>query len=73
MGMMRGLFGTDRRRAQYLLIAFIVPLVGLLFQAPIGRAPLLFAGLLVTGTLGFAARSAPPYHLLSTFPRSTCP
>jgi heme exporter protein CcmB len=35
--------------------AFIVPLVGLLFQAPIGRAPLLFGGLLVAGTLGFAA------------------
>jgi len=34
---------------------FMVPLVGLLFQAPMGRAPLLLAGLLVTGTLGFAA------------------
>lgn len=33
----------------------VVPLVGLLFQAPITRAPLLFIGLLVTGTLGFAA------------------
>ena len=35
--------------------AFMVPLVGLLFQAPIGRAPLLLIGLLVAGTLGFAA------------------
>ena len=34
---------------------FMVPLIGLLFQAPITRAPLLFLGLLVTGTLGFAA------------------
>ena len=34
---------------------FIVPLVGLLFRAPIDRAPLLLIGLLVTGTLGFAA------------------
>ncbi len=34
---------------------FMVPLIGLLFQAPIGRAPLLLIGLLVTGTLGFAA------------------
>jgi heme exporter protein CcmB len=35
--------------------AIIVPLVGLLFRAPIDRAPLLLIGLLVTGTLGFAA------------------
>ena len=35
--------------------AFVVPLIGLLFQAPITRAPLLFIGLLVSGTLGFAA------------------
>ena len=35
--------------------AFMVPLVGLLFQAPINRAPLLFIALLLTGTLGFAA------------------
>jgi heme exporter protein CcmB len=35
--------------------AFMVPLVGLLFQAPIDRAPFLLIGLLVTGTLGFAA------------------
>jgi len=34
---------------------FMVPLIGLLFQAPIGRAPLLLIGLMVTGTLGFAA------------------
>jgi heme exporter protein CcmB len=34
---------------------FMVPLVGLLFQAPITRAPVLLVGLLVTGTLGFAA------------------
>jgi heme exporter protein CcmB len=33
----------------------LVPLVGLLFDAPVGRAPLLLAGLVVTGTLGFAA------------------
>ena len=34
---------------------FMVPLVGLLFQAPLGRAPLLLIALLLTGTLGFAA------------------
>ena len=38
-----------------LVEAIIVPLVALLFQAPIHRAPLLLIGLLVTGTLGFAA------------------
>ena len=35
--------------------AFVTPVVGLLFQAPIDRAPLLLVGLLLTGTLGFAA------------------
>jgi heme exporter protein CcmB len=38
-----------------LVEALIVPVVGLLFQAPIGRAPLLLVGLLAAGTLGFAA------------------
>lgn len=33
----------------------IVPVVGLLFQAPLGRAPWLLTGLLAAGTLGFAA------------------
>ena len=33
----------------------LVPVVGLLFGAPIARAPWLLAGLLATGTLGFAA------------------
>jgi heme exporter protein CcmB len=33
----------------------LVPIVGLLFQAPIGRAPGILAALIVTGTLGFAA------------------
>jgi heme exporter protein B len=33
----------------------MVPLVGLLFQAPLNRAPWLLIALLVTGTLGFAA------------------
>jgi heme exporter protein CcmB len=33
----------------------LVPVVGLLFHAPIGRAPWLLAGLLAAGTLGFAA------------------
>lgn len=32
----------------------IVPVVGLLFAAPIGRAPLLLGALLATGTIGFA-------------------
>jgi len=32
----------------------LVPIVGLLFGAPIGRAPLLLGGLLAAGTLGFA-------------------
>jgi heme exporter protein B len=35
--------------------AIVVPLVGLLFQAPILASPVLLAGLLATGTLGFAA------------------
>jgi len=33
----------------------IVPLVGFLFDAPLGRAPWLLAGLLVTGTIGLAS------------------
>ncbi len=33
----------------------LVPVVGLLFHAPLGRAPWLLAGLLVTGTVGFAS------------------
>jgi heme exporter protein B len=33
----------------------LVPIVGLLFDAPITRAPLLLAGLLLAGTVGFAA------------------
>ena len=33
----------------------LVPAIGLLFQAPIARAPWLLAALLVTGTIGFAA------------------
>lgn len=33
----------------------LVPIVGLMFQAPIFRAPLLLAGLLLLGTVGFAA------------------
>jgi len=33
----------------------IVPVIGLLFDAPIGRAPWLLAGLLSTGTIGLAA------------------
>ena len=32
----------------------LVPIVGLLFDAPIGRAPFLLAGLLIAGTVGFA-------------------
>lgn len=35
--------------------AVLLPIVGLLFGAPIGRAPWLLLGLLATGTLGFAA------------------
>jgi len=34
---------------------FMVPLIALLFQAPIDRAPFLLIGLLVAGTLGFTA------------------
>ena len=34
--------------------AVLVPVVGLLFWAPIGRAPWLLAGLVVAGTVGFA-------------------
>lgn len=39
----------------FALEVLLVPIVALLFQAPIGRAPWLLAGLLVTGTIGFAA------------------
>lgn len=35
--------------------SLIVPLVALLFQAPVGRHPWLLIGLLAAGTLGFAA------------------
>jgi heme exporter protein CcmB len=35
--------------------AIVVPLVGLMFQAPLFRHPVLMAGLLVTGTVGFTA------------------
>ncbi len=35
--------------------AVLVPLVGLLFHAPIGSAPLALAGLLLCGTIGFSA------------------
>jgi heme exporter protein CcmB len=35
--------------------AALVPVTGLLFRAPIGRAPWLLAGLLAAGTVGFAA------------------
>jgi heme exporter protein CcmB len=35
--------------------AVLVPVVGLLFEAPIARAPLMLAALLAAGTLGFAA------------------
>jgi heme exporter protein B len=35
--------------------ALVVPVVGVLFQAPIARAPWLLLGLLAAGTLGFAA------------------
>jgi heme exporter protein B len=38
-----------------LVEAVLVPLVGLLFQAPVFAAPLRLAALLATGTLGFAA------------------
>ena len=33
----------------------MVPVIGILFAAPIGRAPWLLVGLVATGTLGFAA------------------
>lgn len=35
--------------------ALILPLIALLFEAPVGRHPWMLAGLLATGTLGFAA------------------
>jgi heme exporter protein CcmB len=35
--------------------ALVVPVIGVLFNAPVGRAPWLLIGLLATGTLGFAA------------------
>ncbi|MEO8482611.1 MAG: heme exporter protein CcmB [Acidobacteriota bacterium] len=33
----------------------LVPVIGLLFHAPLARAPWLLAGLLITGTIGFAS------------------
>lgn len=45
-GLLLLLFGVE---------AILVPTIGLLFGAPIGRAPWLLAALLVTGTIGFAA------------------
>ncbi len=38
-----------------LVEAVLVPVVGLLFQAPLRRAPWLLTGLLAAGTVGFAA------------------
>jgi heme exporter protein CcmB len=38
-----------------LVEVLVVPVVGLLFDAPLGRAPGLLAALLAAGTLGFAA------------------
>lgn len=38
-----------------LVEVFLVPLVALLFHAPVGRAPFLLAGLIIMGTVGFAA------------------
>jgi heme exporter protein B len=38
-----------------LVEALLVPLVALLFQAPLARAPWLFLALLLTGSVGFAA------------------
>ena len=38
-----------------LVEAILVPVVGLLFLAPLDRAPWLLGGLLATGTVGFAA------------------
>ncbi len=38
-----------------LIEAILVPLVALLFHAPVGAEPLLLAALLLSGTLGFAA------------------
>jgi heme exporter protein CcmB len=38
--------------------AILVPIVGLLFGAPLGRAPVLLLGLLAAGTIGFAAVGA---------------
>ena len=35
--------------------SLMVPLVGIMFQAPLGRAPWLLIALLLTGTVGFAA------------------
>jgi len=34
--------------------AVVTPVVGLLFEAPVARAPVLLGGLLVAGTIGFA-------------------
>jgi heme exporter protein CcmB len=38
-----------------LIEAMLVPLVALLFHAPVGARPLLLSGLLLTGTVGFAS------------------
>jgi heme exporter protein CcmB len=46
LGLLLLMFGVE---------AVVVPIVGLLFDAPLGRAPWLLAGLLVTGTIGLAS------------------
>jgi heme exporter protein B len=37
------------------VLAVVVPTVGLLFQAPLGRAPWLLLGVIVSGMIGFAS------------------
>jgi heme exporter protein B len=37
------------------VLVVVVPAVGLLFQAPLGRQPWLLVGLVATGTIGFAS------------------
>lgn len=37
------------------VLVVVVPAVGLLFQAPLGRAPLLLTGIVLSGMIGFAS------------------
>ena len=51
VGKLLGVLAAAGRRSR----AIVVPLVALMFQAPLFAHPLIMLGLLVTGTVGFAS------------------